>query len=95
MDLIVTHVPMFFEKAKILQNSCFALGFDTFTRLINLKYYGGDLQILLRLLTEQKNQYGTSFIVGGRLCPVSKTFQKLEESVFESMMMAHIKDEES
>ena len=52
----------------ILQNQNFVLGYDTFVRLLDKKYYDGSFDKLceiLRLLDEVR----TRFYIGGRLNP--------------------------
>lgn len=58
---------MFATKAKFVLNSCFAVGFDTYIRLIDLKYYGYSVDEMLTKLADLKDQYGTSFAVAGRV----------------------------
>ena len=38
--LLLTKEPLFMRKAEIIRDSCFVLGFDTYIRLLNPKYYG-------------------------------------------------------
>ena len=41
-NLLLTNQPLFFEKTESLKSCCFVLGYDTFIRLIDLKYYNSD-----------------------------------------------------
>lgn len=90
LDLIVTQKPMFFEKAQLIRNSCFAIGYDTFIRLIDKKYYNNETSILLSELIHQKQIIGTTFAVGGRLNPRSNNFEKLCNCHFKTIMLSQI-----
>lgn len=37
--LLITDVPLFTQKSESIKNAIFAIGYDTFVRLMNLKYY--------------------------------------------------------
>ena len=67
LNILLTWEPLFFDKAKKhLHNSKFVIGFDTYIRMLNLKYYQGSLKNLLDLLKQQKD-IGTQFIIAGRM----------------------------
>ena len=68
LDLVVTREPMFLEKAKFLTNCSFILGFDTYIRVIDLKYYDYSIDKMLKKFTETRDIYGGNFLVAGRAC---------------------------
>ncbi|EPS69644.1 hypothetical protein M569_05118, partial [Genlisea aurea] len=63
--LIISNQPFFYEKAELFPGSAFVIGADTAVRLINPRYYGGDYDGMLRVLSRCKNT-GCLFLVGGR-----------------------------
>ena len=90
LNLIVTQVPMFFEKAKLIRNSCFAIGYDTYVRLLNLKYYKNDIKYLIQELQDQQQNIGTTFAVAGRLNATTKTFEHIQDSMVEKIITDQI-----
>ncbi len=63
--LWLTRAPVFIQKAELFPGIAFILGFDTAVRLIDPKYYGGEMErdrALLELL-----ELGCRVIVGGRV----------------------------
>ncbi len=40
LDLIITHEPLFVGKSRLFKECNYVMGFDTFERIINAKYYG-------------------------------------------------------
>ncbi|PON86987.1 Rossmann-like alpha/beta/alpha sandwich fold containing protein [Trema orientale] len=54
-----------FKKAEIFPGSAFVIGADTVARLIHPKYYDGDYNKMLKILTGCKAT-GCTFLVGGR-----------------------------
>ena len=67
MSLLLTKEPLFVNKGELIKDSCFVLGYDTFTRLLNPKYYGSGTNDDLCEALEAFAKQGTSFVVGGRL----------------------------
>ena len=63
--LVLTRAPVFFEKARHFPGSTFVIGWDTLTRLIDPKYYGGSRTRMLIALEEIRG-LGCSFLVAGR-----------------------------
>ena len=64
--LMLTSVPVFYEKARVLRDCTFILGWDTAVRLVDPRYYGGSRARMLMAL-EEMGQLGCSFLVAGRL----------------------------
>lgn len=56
-NVIVTNHPTFTQKNLLFRQSRFILGFDTLTRMLDLKHYYGSRELLLRNLTEGQNDY--------------------------------------
>ena len=63
--LVLTRAPVFFEKARLFPGCTFVIGWDTLTRLVNPKYYGGR-QTSMLLALEETRSLGCSFLVAGR-----------------------------
>ena len=63
--LILTSTPVFYEKARVLRDCTFVLGWDTVIRLVDPKYYGGSQARMLMAL-EGLGQLGCRFLVAGR-----------------------------
>lgn len=64
-DIAVTRVPAFFEKARLFPGSTFVIGFDTMTRLVDPKYYGGSDGRMRAALSELQD-LRCGFLVAGR-----------------------------
>ena len=47
LDLVITTVGLFFDKAEFIRNSSFVIGYDTYIRVINKKYYNNDIMQML------------------------------------------------
>lgn len=65
-SVIVTRVPVFYEKARLLPGCAFVIGFDTLVRLVDPKYYGDSHARMLSAFLEMKS-LGCTFLVAGRL----------------------------
>ncbi|KAK7269809.1 hypothetical protein RIF29_22554 [Crotalaria pallida] len=63
--VIISNQPYFYKKAELFPGSAFVIGADTAVRLINPKYYDGDYNKMLKILTGCKDT-GCAFLVGGR-----------------------------
>ena len=63
--LVLTRAPVFFEKARLFPGCTFVIGWDTMTRLVDPKYYGGSQSSMLIALEETRG-LGCSFLVAGR-----------------------------
>ncbi len=70
MSLIVTRAPRFTEKSSVLPGAIFVIGFDTFVRLLDAKYYpdhvtraASPVENSLGLIEEN----GCQFVVAGRI----------------------------
>ena len=75
-DIVLTRVPVFYEKATLLPGCTFIIGADTAVRLFDKKYYGGsETEILLAM--RQMQQHECSFLVAGRVN--GDTFQTLAD----------------
>ncbi|MCI0702474.1 MAG: hypothetical protein L0241_15430 [Planctomycetia bacterium] len=61
----VTRAATFVKKAELFPGAAFVLGWDTAVRVLDPKYYGGEVERDLALLTVLES--GSKFVVGGRL----------------------------
>jgi hypothetical protein len=61
------------------------LGYDTFTRLMDLKYYDEKKENLESMLHTLQSQ-STSFVVAGRLNSKTKAFESLDQKILESLV---------
>lgn len=63
-DVVLTRTALFVEKAHILSDVRFVVGFDTAARLIDPKYYpGGGLETAMDAFRDRR----VSFVVAGRV----------------------------
>ncbi|XP_077244683.1 nucleotidylyl transferase superfamily protein isoform X2 [Tasmannia lanceolata] len=74
--VVISNQPYFYKKAELFPGSAFVIGADTAARLINPKYYGGDHEKMLEILTGCKRS-GCTFLVGGR--DIDGVFKVLED----------------
>ena len=75
-DLVLTRVPVFYEKASLLPGCTFIIGIDTAVRLFDPRYYG-DSRSRMLLAIESMRQHECSFLVAGRVN--GDTFQTLAD----------------
>ena len=75
-DLVLTRVPVFYEKASLLPGCTFIIGVDTAVRLFDPRYYG-DSRSRMLLAIESMRQHECSFLVAGRVN--GDTFQTLAD----------------
>ena len=61
----------------MLPQQHFVLGYDTFVRLLDLKYYENSPEKLLSIL-KQLDEIGTKFAIGGRLNAKTQLFEMLD-----------------
>jgi hypothetical protein len=61
----------------MLPSQHFVLGYDTFVRLLDLKYYDNSQEKLLQIL-KQLEEVGTRFAIGGRLNAKTSLFEVLD-----------------
>lgn len=64
--IALTTTPLFEQKARLFPGSVFVVGYDTATRLVSPRYYGGDTGAMLAAL-ESIRARGCRFLVAGRL----------------------------
>ena len=67
VTVVLSHEPLFLQKVTYLKDCAMVLGYDTFVRLLDTKYYGHsreNLELALAIFRLQE----TKFIVGGRIC---------------------------
>jgi nicotinamide mononucleotide (NMN) deamidase PncC len=65
-SIVLTRVPVFYEKASLLPGCTFIIGVDTAVRLFDPRYYGGSpSQMLLEL--GQMRKHNCRFLVAGRV----------------------------
>ena len=89
---MVTCEPLFFNKANnFFRNSCFTTGYDTFVRIIDKKYYEGNISLLIQLLEEQK-QIGTSFGIAGRINSKNQNFEEYKNEDFTELILKQMSD---
>lgn len=101
--VVLTTAPLFEQKAALFPNSVFVLGYDTATRLVNPRYYGGDERAMLASL-EAIRRAGGRFLVAGRLhegqfctledVPVPEQFADMFTAIPEEMFRADISSTE-
>ena len=63
--VLVTSAPRFIDKARLLPNSSFVIGYDTAIRLVNPKYYDNSRDEMIGALIEMR-RLGCEFIVACR-----------------------------
>ena len=95
--IILTGVPVFFRKARLVPGCTFVIGWDTAVRIVHNRYYD-DQESKMLMVFEEMRSLGCSFLVAGRtdgevfhtLSEVSvpqgfqDIFQELPETVFRS-----------
>ena len=92
-DVVLTKVPTFAEKSRVLPGCCFVIGYDTMKRLVAPKYYGGSERNMMSALATIAESNGR-FLVAGRLedgafrtlsdVEVPSEFRSMFESIPES-----------
>ena len=65
-SIILTHVPVFYEKAALLPGCTFVIGVDTAVRLFDPRYYGGSKSRML-LALQRLEMHKCRFLVAGRI----------------------------
>ncbi len=70
----------------MLPDQHFALGYDTFVRLLDLKYYDGSSDKLLEIL-KMLDDVGTKFLVAGRLNQTKNLFEYLDDDALNIVPM--------
>ncbi|MBN2472000.1 MAG: hypothetical protein JXN59_14865, partial [Anaerolineae bacterium] len=65
-SIAVTTTPLFEQKARLMPNSIFVVGYDTATRLVSPRYYDGDAAAM-RASLDVIREHGCRFLVAGRL----------------------------
>ena len=65
-DAVLTRAPTFSQKAEILPNTTFVIGYDTAKRLFDPRYYQHDERMMTDALTQIRRR-GGGFLVAGRL----------------------------
>ncbi len=89
LNLLITTQPYFYKKALMLPDQHFALGYDTFVRLLDLKYYEGSSDKLLEIL-RWLDAVGTKFLVAGRLNQAKNLFEYLDEDALNIVPMKYL-----
>ncbi|MGH2582445.1 MAG: hypothetical protein ACRDFQ_06075 [Anaerolineales bacterium] len=74
--VLLTHAPLFSQKAQLFSGSTFVIGFDTASRVVEPKYYGGSVQEMMLALAEIRAA-GCNFLVAGR--KVGEKFMTLND----------------
>ena len=75
-DIAVTRVPTFVEKARLFPGATFVIGFDTMTRVIDPKYYGGSENRMNSALSELQD-LNSGFLIAGRV--IEGVFKTLDD----------------
>ena len=75
-DIAVTRVPTFVEKARLFPGATFVIGFDTMTRLVDPKYYGGSENRMNSALSELQD-LNCGFLIAGRV--IDGVFETLDD----------------
>lgn len=65
-SLVVTNAPTFLDKARLLPNTTFVVGYDTAQRILMPRYYNNDVAATHNALQELSD-LGTHFLVAGRV----------------------------
>ena len=86
LSLVLTAQPYFYKKALMFPNQHFVLGFDTFVRLLDVRYYDGS-QARLHDILRQLDEVKTSFYVGGRLNNLTQRFEVLDEGALDIALL--------
>lgn len=63
--VLLSRAPLFRDKAALFNNSVFVVGYDTASRLIDPKYYGGSAANMQKAFEDIRG-FGCSFLVAGR-----------------------------
>jgi hypothetical protein len=74
--VVLSRAPRFVEKARVFPESLFAIGWDTFVRLLDARYYDDTAEILNALA--EIRDLGCRFLVAGRV--QAGVFRVLEHS---------------
>ncbi len=64
-NIVLTRIPVFYEKSRVLPKCTFIIGVDTAIRLINPRYYGNSSSNMLLALDETRRR-DCRFLVAGR-----------------------------
>jgi hypothetical protein len=64
--VVLTHATRFIEKARLFPGATFVVGWDTFARLIDARYYDGDGAAMHTAVSEMRD-LGCHFLVAGRM----------------------------
>ena len=70
--MVVTSKGLFLDKARLMPNCCFVIGYDTYVRLLDPKYYqasaaGTSNSDVMETVFGEMRDTGAKFIVSGRL----------------------------
>ena len=65
-SIVLTRVPVFYQKASLLPGCTFIIGVDTAVRLFDPRYYGGSASQMLLALA-QLRKHNCRFLVAGRV----------------------------
>lgn len=93
--IIISKAGLFSDKVRLFPQTCFIVGADTAVRIVNPKYYNGNVG-LVRALADMR-AHGASFLVAGRVeqrkdGTKSEAFQSMEDVLvpigFEDMFEA-------
>ena len=63
--LALTNAPTFAQKSEFLRNVTFVVGFDTAERIVQPRFYGGDVELMQQALERIRNAK-CRFLVAGR-----------------------------
>lgn len=89
--LWLTRAATFEQKAKLFPNCTFVVGYDTAVRMLDLKYYAGQIEFRERAL-HVLIECGCRFLVGGRV-DVSGAFQvwEVQDGLFDGLTEAEFR----
>lgn len=76
--LVLSHTPLFADKARLFPESTFVVGADTAARLVDPRFYDDDPQKMCDAL-EQLRRAGCQVLVAGRLDRASQRFVELAD----------------
>ena len=83
LDLALTNQGLFVAKAQLMPNCHFVIGYDTFIRILNPKYYSDSPEQRSQALSQIQDT-GSRFIVGGRM--QDQTFEQADSALVPSSL---------
>jgi len=76
-NVLITRAPLFIDKARLFPSCTFVIGWDTFVRIVDPKYYGNDESLMRDALSLMRSLH-CRFLVAGRIDPKDGNFHSLD-----------------